>query len=302
MKSPLIFILLILVFCLSCTQSSSLRSKRYKVNSEIFEKVIVRGVLNNSEIDEASGLAASHVNPGNLWTHNDSGDKARIFLLDSLGNYMATLWLAGVENRDWEDIAVGPGPDSLKSYIYIAETGDNAGRYDSKYIYRIQEPVILKGDTTVGEVETITFSLPDGARDVEALMIDPLTKDFYMITKRNSTDVYRLPYPQSNTESIMAEKVMTGLPFYSIIAADWSADGSEILIKSNRNVFYWKRQAGESIVELFRREPQVVNYKRELQGESVAFELNGKGYYTLAEKSSNEDPVLYYYPRSRTVH
>jgi hypothetical protein len=279
-----------------------LRSKRYKVNSKIFEKVIARGILNNSEIDEASGLAASHVNPGMLWTHNDSGDKARIFLLDSLGKYMATLWLTGVENRDWEDIAVGPGPDSLTSYIYIAEVGDNAGRYDSKYIYRIQEPVISKRDTTVGEIEKITFSLPDGARDVEALMIDPLTKDLYLITKRNSTDVYRLPYPQSTTEEIVAEKIISGLPFYLIIAADWSADGNEILIKSNRNVFYWKRQKWESIADLFRREPQVVNYKRELQGESVAFELHGKGYYTLAEKSDNKDPVLYYYPRSRSAN
>lgn len=263
---------------------------------------MARGILSNSEIDEASGLAASHVNPGMLWTHNDSGDKARIFLLDSLGNYMATLWLTGVENRDWEDIAVGPGPDSLTSYVYIAETGDNAGRYDSKFIYRIQEPVISKRDTTIGKVETITFSLPDGARDVEALMIDPLTKDLYLITKRNSTDVYRLPYPQSTTEEIVAEKIISGLPFYLIIAADWSADGNEILIKSNRNVFYWKRQKGESIADLFRREPQVVNYKRELQGESVAFELHGKGYYTLAEKSDNEDPVLYYYPRSRSAN
>ena len=60
-----------------------------------------------------------------------------------------TCTLAGVENRDWEDIAVGPGPDASKSYVYVADIGDNEGQYQYKYIYRFEEPVLNK--TQVGE-------------------------------------------------------------------------------------------------------------------------------------------------------
>ena len=41
---------------------------------------------------------------------------------------VARLDIAGADNCDWEDIAVGPGPDPQKTYIYIGDIGGNARR------------------------------------------------------------------------------------------------------------------------------------------------------------------------------
>lgn len=268
---------------------------------DIFQNGRVQGVLDNPVIDEASGLVASHANSGMLWTHNDSGDKARIFLIDSLGKYQATVWVKGATNRDWEDIALGAGPQPDNTYLYIGEIGDNLARYPHKVIYRIEEPKFT-GDTTlsVEDVDSIRFTLPDGNRDTEALMIDPHTKDLYIFSKwEEAINLYRLPYPQSTTEMMVAEKVLEALPFTLIVAADWSADGEEILIKSYKQVYYWKRKKDQPLSETLREVPEILPYDEEPQGESIAFALDGSGYYTLSEYAKGVKPTLMFYPRTK---
>lgn len=265
-----------------------------------FEHGTIAGVLDSNKIDEASGMVASRTHPGFLWTHNDSGDKARIFLIDSLGRHRATVSLKGISNRDWEDIAVGPGPEKDKTYVYVGEIGDNTARYEYKYIYRFEEPFISVYDTTVEieQVDSIKFKLPDGIRDCEALMIEPDTKDLYIFSKRETAvNVYRLPYPQSTTEITQAEKVLEGLPFTLIVAADWSADGKEILIKDYEQVYYWRRDNHEPITGLLKTQPILLPYHQEPQGESIAFDYFGKGYYTLSEEAKGVKPTLIFYRR-----
>lgn len=271
-----------------------------ETHKDIFEQGVIAGILDSKKIDEASGMASSRTHPGLLWTHNDSGDKARIFLIDSLGKYRATVWLNGIINRDWEDIAVGPGPEKDKTYVYIGEIGDNLAKYEYKYIYRFPEPLIFSQDTTfeLDQMDSIKFKLPDGFRDCEALMIDPSTKDIYIFSKREpAINLYRLPYPQSTTEIMIAEKVLEGLPFTLIVAADWSADGKEILIKDYEQVYYWRRSNNEPIAELLKTQPILLPYHQEPQGESITFDYWGKGYYTLSEKAKGVKPALMFYKR-----
>lgn len=268
---------------------------------DFFQNGRVQGVLDNPVIDEASGLVASRANTGMLWTHNDSGDKARIFLIDSLGKYQATVWLKGATNRDWEDITLGAGPQPDNTYIYIGEIGDNLAQYPHKAIYRIKEPQFT-GDTTISieEIDSIRFTLPDGERDTEALMIDPDTKDLYIFSKREAAiNLYRLPYPQSTTEMMVAEKVLEAMPFTLIVAADWSADGTEILIKDYKQIYYWQRNANQPVKGVLQKKPEVLPYHEEPQGESVAFAIDGSGYYTLSEQAKGVKPTLMFYPRSK---
>ncbi|MFN3840635.1 MAG: hypothetical protein ACK4RF_08000 [Cyclobacteriaceae bacterium] len=284
------------------------------VNEEFFEPGISRGQLADRAINEASGLAASLVNPGMLWTHNDSGDKSRIFLIDSLGRTMMIVNFPEIKNRDWEDMAVGPGPDSTKTYVYIGEIGDNEAQYELKYIYRMEEPVYNGRDTTLTHVEVIKFVYPDGRRDAEALLVDPLTKDLYIISKREKrVNLYRLPFPQSTTEVITAELTAAALDFNrlgeekgyhpryfnQIVSGDISPDGSEILVKDYSSVYYWKRNSDETIAEVLKRSPNVLPYTPEARGESIAFCYNGNGYYTLSEEVDGHIPHLVFYKRKQ---
>lgn len=77
--------------------------------------------VQDARIDELSGLAASRAYPGCFWAHNDSGDTARLFLLNAKGETVAVVNLAGVTARDWEDIAFAGG------YLYVGDIGDNDG-------------------------------------------------------------------------------------------------------------------------------------------------------------------------------
>ena len=50
------------------------------------------------------------------------------------------------------------------------------------------------------EVDRLRFVYPDTIRDAEAMMLDLLTKDYYIITKReDSVRLYRAAYPQRRT-------------------------------------------------------------------------------------------------------
>src|SRR5690242_5307485 len=81
---------------------------------------------------EISGLATSINNPGYLWAHNDSGKKSEVYLVDDSLQILLTVKLPVIMNRDWEDIAVGPGPDPNKNYIYIGDIGDNLAIFKVK--------------------------------------------------------------------------------------------------------------------------------------------------------------------------
>lgn len=259
------------------------------------------GVLDNPEIDEASGLAPSLNNPGYLWTHNDSGDRPRLFMIDTLGKHAATLYLEGAMNRDWEDVAIGPGPVKGRNYLYIGEIGDNKAQYNIKSIYRFEEPNYKNREypitDTIKTFETIRFTYPDGRRDAETLLLDPNTRDLYIVSKREArVKLYKLPYPQSSLEILKAE-LITELPFSFVVGGDISADGTEILLKTYTDVFYWKKNPEDPIEEVLLRFPISLPYNTEPQGEAICWNINKSGYYTLSEETDGVRPVLYFYPR-----
>lgn len=270
-------------------------------HTTLFEEAVSKGIVKDSKIREASGLIASVNNPGMLWTHNDSGNTADIFLIDDKGNIGCTVHLAGIKNRDWEDITLGAGPEAGKQYIYIGEIGDNKAVYTEKILYRIEEPKITNGvsDTTITDVSKIEFKLSDGPRDTEALMIDPVSGNFYIFSKRESRiNLYKLPNTRSAAGVLTAERVVEELPFTLIVAADISEDGSEILIKNYDNIFYWQRLPGESIEETIIKTPETLPYSPEPQGESIAFSRNGDGYYTISERKKKMEQHLFFYKRN----
>ena len=249
--------------------------------------------IKGGEFEELSGIAFSQVHNGVFYGHTDSGGAASIYIFDSNGEELGKIDLLNTTNRDWEDIAVGPGPDG-KSYIYIGEIGDNAAVHQEVFIYRIPEPTKL---TPVSEQnpEKIKLTYPGGARDAETLMVDPMSGDIYIISKRDKKNtIYCLPAARFKEKEMELEKVGE-LNFTSSVAGDISTDGNQILIKSYLNIYYWTRKSGESIQQALSREPQKLIYNPEPQGEAIGFQPDGKAYYTISEKRFDITPTLYRY-------
>ncbi|MEX2591689.1 MAG: hypothetical protein WD426_02860 [Anditalea sp.] len=265
-----------------------------KVIDSVFSGPQALGELDNRNINEASGLVSSHVHPFLLYTHNDSGGGPDIYMIDTLGSYKGRIQLEGVKNRDWEDIAIGPGKDPDLSYIYVGDIGDNNSNRDEIQLYRFPEPTVLKEETKV-QPEQFTLIYPDGARDAETLMVDPQSGDVYLLSKRDTSNtLYRAPAAQLGKGKVLLEKVMK-LPITMAVGGDISVDGKQIAIKNYWAIYYWARAEGESIPDALGKKPIQLPYKPEPQGEAIGFSPDGNRFYTLSENRFRITPVLYQY-------
>jgi hypothetical protein len=290
LKSILISAVFLVTSCVSKENSTTTRFLAGKRLSELKAK----------KLREVSGLASSARNPGLLWAHNDSGHGAEVFLIDDKCDIKQSFILAGIENRDWEDIAVGPGPDSTKTYVYVGEIGDNDGTYALKYIYRFEEPLTdSSGETqTIRDFETITFRLPNGRRtDTEALFVEDQTKDLYVVTKREQpVHVYQIKYPYSTEDTLDAQET-AALPLTQIVAADLSSDGHDLIMKNYYHIYYWNNSEGRPLSELLKERPEEIPYEPEPQGESLTWARDNSGFYTISEASKGQKSFLYFYGR-----
>lgn len=253
------------------------------------------GQVGNSQlINEASGIVASHVHPHLLYTHNDSGSGAEIYMLDTLGDFLGKITLVDAKNRDWEDISMGPGENPDLSYVYVGDIGDNNAKRDKIQVYRFPEPQLLEEEILI-KPEKFTLVYPDGARDAETMMVDPVNGDLLILSKRDTSNVlYRATADQLGKGEVLLEKVMK-LPITMAVGGDISSDGKQIAIKNYWVVYYWERFEGESIPDALARKPTQLPYKPEPQGEAIGFSYKGDSYFTLSENRFRIEPVLYQY-------
>lgn len=269
------------------------------------DKNFVSGKLQSELNKETSGIAASTDHPDIFYIHNDSGDTSRFFAITPDGklkgvfNYAATG--GGVYSvRDCEDIAVGAGPEAGKSYVYMGDIGDNGSSNPFVTVYRIAEPQIpvKAGKTQNLQSAALYLKYPDAPRDAETLMIDPLEKLIYIVTKRSGiVGVYTAPLNFKAGDTVTLTKRcdlhFKGLqPFKWIVSGDISKDGSQVILKSYSRIYYWKREGNEPIWKTLLRKPQQPAYEQERLGEAVGFAANGKSYYTVSEGS--KQPIFHY--------
>ena len=275
----------------------------------LFSNRIDLGIVQNSKIDEASGISSSKNNSQLVWVHNDSGDLPKIYGVGMDGSHLGSLRLKGILARDWEDMCIGPGPKKNIDYLYVADIGDNFSKFKKKRIHRFKEPIInLEAnspfDLKIKDFDTIVFTYPDGNRDAEALMIDPITKDLYILSKRESlVSIYRLPFPQSTSKVIEAEKVgifeVSPEKSYrrsdQITAADISPDGKRIIIKTYYEIIMINN-FDNNISSALSSKQIKLDYTPARGGEAICWSWDQSGYYTISEQIRDFPVHLYFYP------
>ena len=175
------------------------------------------GTVQSNAVTEASGIAASGRVDDVYWVHNDSGDSARVFAIGGDGRDLGEYDLADATAVDWEDIDVGPGPAPGVSYIYVGDIGDNAQNRPSVVVYRVREPLVnpdapAPPPQTLSGVDALTFTYPDGPHDAEALIVDPVRGDIYIVTKdliAGRAQVFRAPPNLEGGTTTMLTQVAT---------------------------------------------------------------------------------------------
>jgi hypothetical protein len=264
----------------------------------------VSGTASPESLTEASGIAASRRNAGVLWTHND-GSRERIYALSTNGTLLANFDLN--ENvDDIEDIAVGPGPEAGVSYLYVGDIGGNVGANTTRadvQVVRIAEPVVelaWAGDArseNFDDVDSFTLTYPDGSYDAEALLVDSLTGDVFVITKQDgSARIYSASLNGLENEAVVALTFVRAISFDRVSGGDISPDGSQIALRQEEAAFVWSRCDNEPVGTALSRSGQnipIIGPPDELNGEGFAFLSDGTGYVTISE---GEDPSLYFFP------
>jgi len=262
-------------------------------------------ILQDERLDETSGIAASVAHPGLYYVHNDSGDTSRFFIISPDGSLKGIFYFTGDHSlarygvMDCEDIAVGTGPQAGSSYVYIGDIGDNNAVRKYITIYRVKEPAMRAAGASVSvTAEPLFLKYPDGARDAEALMADPIDKLLYIVSKREDTvHVYTTPLNFNTGDTVVPTKRAnvyfegSGQPKW-ITAGDIAQSGQQVLLKSYTKVYYWKRVSGEAIWQTLQRTPAILPYTLEVQGEAIGFTTDGTGYYTVSE--GVHAPIYYY--------
>ncbi|GAB2842466.1 hypothetical protein [Ferruginibacter profundus] len=264
---------------------------------------VITGKLSAAVLNEVSGMVMSQTNTNIFYVHNDSGDSSRFFAISTAGKLMATYYFkakfGGVAGAvDCEDIATGIGPVKGQHYIYLADIGDNFAWRPSVQLYRFKEPAIkATADTLIPATLSLTY--PDGKHDAETILIDPLEKQLYIISKReDSVGVYTCALNFKDKDNVVLQKKCK-LHFDNQGKKNWmvsgaiSADGTQVLLKSLQHVYYWKREGNEPVYITLQRAPKIQTaFISHGQEESIAFAPDGNGYYVTAEGIG---ATIYYY-------
>ncbi len=242
-------------------------------------KGVVSGTVTHPALLEASGLTASALTPGVLWTHNDSGDSARIFALRTDATLAAELQVEGATANDWEAIAAGPFEGAPA--LYIGDIGDNPKSRANITIYVVREPSLDPAPASVTVAKRLDLTYEDGPHDAEALLVDPADGTIVIATK--SLDGKSAIYTADTARSVLTlAATLDGLPW--VTDGSVSKDGRLVALRTYGEAFVWTRAPGSSLVDALQGTRCPVALEGEPQGEALALTNDGSGYFTLSEK------------------
>lgn len=221
---------LLLLLCLSLAsfkaRAQSLQDKQIEEISRL-----------DSLLDESSGIA---IHDSSIWTHNDSGDEARIFQLDLAGHVQRQVAIGNANNVDWEAMA------SDSEYLYIADTGNNANTRSTLDIYRLSWQELQENSA---DAELIQISYGDYSTgnhlshnfDAEGLAVRG--DELWLFSKNRgdrNTRLYRFPkrpghYRPQPSQTLAVDSLVTGADIHPLT-------GDLILLSSRRqreNFIWW---------------------------------------------------------------
>merc|ERR1719348_271043 len=221
---------------------------------------------------------------GFLYTINDKGGLPRVITLTEDGQKNAFIELDGVDNIDYEDIAMSFTDG--RSWIYVSDTGNNDFDRDNLSILKFQEPTATGNDVVVKDIDDLQVRYDGFSYDCEALAVDQVTGDFFMFTKdrENSiSEVYRYPYPQSETFNPFTLEHVATLPLFWITGGDISPSGEFLAVTNKQVAFGLRKPGGSTWADFLRTSPETCTLNLEIEEQRESIAVTDSGYWTVSE-------------------
>ena len=251
------------------------------INAADQEKnLIPYALIDFDEIVEPSGLIKSKKYPGVFWTHNDSGDSARIFAITEDGKIIKPKWFKGEYNGikvlnadhiDWEDIATDRAGN-----LIIGDFGNNWWGRQEFQLYVIKEPDPYKSLKTEA-AKKIIFKYPDQAKDssaevnvnAEALFVK--NGKYFILTKNRGdkkTEIYVLE--EFATNSVNELKRVGGFDVDGLVTgADLSDDEKRLIMLTTNSVWLFENELDTG--DFFGNKIYRFRFKPKKQFEGISF-------------------------------
>ncbi len=277
----------------------------------------------DERINESSGLAVSSYDDALVWTHNDSGDTARWFLVDTTtcttrATYALQPAAPGVQGEsptavDWEDMARGTTADGTNVLLF-GDIGDNyEARQGSVVVYEVVEPdgrftPDPGAEQPVPARNAYQLVYPGGPEDAESLAVLPSGR-LVVITKDRGpapgfsytghSRVYATSARPTAGPNVMTQVVTvdaTSLPgavvgdpeSIAISGADISPDGRRLLLRTYRTAYEYAVPADEDLGAAFATAPTAIPLLPTRQGEAVAYTASSDAFLTSSEGSGTD--------------
>jgi len=261
------------------------------------------GAIANAKAAEASGLAASIVNPGLLWTINDSENEPVVFALGPQGQNLGAIYVVGAANRDWEDLAVFEMDG--QPLLLIADVGDNKSRRPEVTLYVMAEPRIeAPGQPASAAVAwQMRLRYPDGPRDCEAVAVDPQAKMVYLLSKRTRPPVlYAADLRPTAADAVVTVRRLVELPLIEKAhedlppagpvnalfgsqptAMDLSPDNRQALVLTYQGLCLFRRGPGQTWTEALAAKPLFTALPPLKQAEGACFGRSADAVWVTSE-------------------
>ena len=281
-----------------------------------YADTVFAGRLADPKISEASGLALSRRRDDLLWALNDGARKPRLYALGTDGSDRGRVRVEGAESVDWEDLAAFDWEG--RSYLAVADTGDNLSWRRSALLLVIEEPRLAGERFSSGATARVAwrfrFRFEDGPRDCEAMAVDPEQPRALLLSKRTEPPVlYELPLlpgepgadgpdPGGRPAPRVARRLgeVPGIPpptRADVEEARWlgryramptgldiSRDGTLAAVVTYKDAYLFTRADGEGWAAAFGRRPERIPLPPMPQAEAIAFAADGRALFVTSEK------------------
>ncbi|WP_462160194.1 hypothetical protein [Pseudoalteromonas sp. GB56] len=215
---------------------------------------------------------------GKLWAINDGGDGPFLYQVNNQGHIDKRIEITNAKNIDWEDMT-----QNEFGHFFIGDFGNNLNERRWLTIYKIENPIDIKGSTTEAEIIKFTY------KDLWEAPVTPERRNFdleafveyqhhlYLFTKNRTqpfdgkTNLYRIGNHADNYEAqfISSFKTCTTAEKLCwITSSAMSPDRTKLVLLDSTHLWLFDSWQGD---DFFSGNVQKINLGIVTQKEAVSF-------------------------------
>lgn len=208
-----------------------------------------------------------------LWAINDGGDDPKLYRLGEDGAIEKEILVTNAKNIDWEDMT-----QNKFGHFFLGDFGNNKNDRKWLTIYKIENPIDIKTETTEAEIIKFTYPEMDGTPitpnkrnfDLEAFV--EYKRHLYLFTKNRTepfdgiTNVYKVGDHAANFDAQLIDSFKTCTTLEKlcwITSAALSPDRTKLVLLDSTSIWLFENFKGDKFFsgDVFRIDLGIVTQK-----------------------------------------